>query len=116
MVSASLPLVCGIEFERLLPKFPEIAGTRSIIKVHADRIADSCGFAVPRYEFQGDRDQLIKFAENMGPEKIRKGQLKHNKESIDGLPGIAAPSPVAWSRARWGDPGRDSDVDLRGTW
>ncbi len=77
------------DFDELLPLFPTLPGTRSIIRASVTRIADSCGWGVPRYEFQGQRDQLIRFAEQLGPEKIEKAKAAANARSLDGLPGLA---------------------------
>jgi hypothetical protein len=40
------------------------------------------------YEFKGDRDQLIQWAERKGPEGVVTYQRENNRESIDGLPGL----------------------------
>ena len=77
-------------FNELRPSFPELPGTRSIIRVSIERIADSCGWGVPNYEFKGARDQLVKFAEQVGPEKLHKIQQGMNTTSLDGLPGLRA--------------------------
>lgn len=77
------------EWNELLQQFPEMPGTRSIIKVECTRIADSCGFAVPRYEYLGDRDQLTRYAENKGEAGIHQYIETRNRESLDGLPGVA---------------------------
>jgi hypothetical protein len=76
------------DFERLRTEFPDLPGTRSIVRASLTRIADSCGWGVPRYEFQGPRDQLVRFAEQLGPEKIRRAQIGINAKSLDGLPGV----------------------------
>lgn len=76
------------EFERLRPLFPELPGTRSIIRANVKRIADSCGWGVPLYEFEGPRDKLVRFAETLGPERIREAQRTVNAKSIEGLPGL----------------------------
>lgn len=76
------------EFERLAPLFPDLVGARSIIKVSLTRIADSCGYGVPMYEFKSQRKTLIKFSENLGEEKIRSVQVMHNARSLDGLEGL----------------------------
>jgi hypothetical protein len=39
------------EFVQLRPQFPHSSDARSIIRVNVQRIADSCGFGVPHYEF-----------------------------------------------------------------
>jgi len=76
------------EFERLRPEFPEVAGVRAIVRVEVQRIADSCGWGVPLYRFEGQRDQLVRYGEQLGPEKIREAQAEYNARSIDELPGL----------------------------
>src|SRR5262249_48005193 len=49
------------EFARLAPLFPRLDGTRAVIRARLTRIADSCGYAVPRYTFVGHRDQLLEW-------------------------------------------------------
>lgn len=68
--------------------FPELPGVRSVIVLEVERIADSCGYAVPRYEFAGDRPQLIDWCEKKGPEGIEKYKRQKNAASLDGLPGL----------------------------
>ena len=80
------------EFDELQALYPETVGLRSFIKLHVEHIADSCGWGVPLYEYQGQRDTYPRFAERAGVEGIRKGQLKSNMTSLDGLPGLRAPS------------------------
>jgi len=75
-------------FDALRAGFPDLPGARSIVRASVQRIADSCGWGVPRYAFQGDRDQLVRFAEHLGPEKVRAAQLGVNARSLDGLPGV----------------------------
>jgi hypothetical protein len=78
------------EFERLRPEFPEVTGVRAIVRADVRRIADSCGWGVPLYSFQAQRDQLVRYGEQLGPEKIREAQAEYNTRSIDGLPGLRA--------------------------
>lgn len=80
------------QFATLRPQFEDLPGVRSIIKLDVERIADSCGWNVPLYSHEGARDYYDKFAEKLGPEGIRQGQLASNMHSIDGLPGLKAPS------------------------
>jgi len=74
------------EFEALRGNFGDYPGARSIIRIRATRISDSCGFGVPLYEQKGERDQLQRWAERKGPEGIAAYQRENNAESIDGLP------------------------------
>jgi hypothetical protein len=76
------------DFAVLRPQFGEHLGVRSIIRLRVERIADACGFAVPRYEYAGERDQLTKSAAKKGPEGLRKYRNDKNQTSIDGLPGL----------------------------
>jgi hypothetical protein len=48
------------EFATLRTEFGKdrTAGQRSVIVVDVDRVADSCGYAVPRLDFVADRDVL----------------------------------------------------------
>jgi hypothetical protein len=53
-----------------------------------ERIADSCGYAVPLFEFIGDRPQLCAWADNKGEEELHRYRAEKNRTSIDGLPGL----------------------------
>ena len=68
--------------------FPELPGVRTVIVLDVERIADSCGYGVPRYEYVGDRPQLADWAEKKGPDGMRKYQAQKNRTSLDGLPGL----------------------------
>lgn len=76
------------EWEARLADFPPREGTRSIVHVDVTRVADSCGYAVPRLSFEEDRDQLDRWAAKKGPDGITKYQREKNAKSLDGLPGI----------------------------
>lgn len=80
------------EFRALQDRFPDLPGTRSIIRLHVTRIADSCGWTVPLYEFAGTRDYYTNYATKLGADGIRAGQLAANMRSIDGLEGLERPS------------------------
>jgi predicted pyridoxine 5'-phosphate oxidase superfamily flavin-nucleotide-binding protein len=77
-------------YAALRAHFPEIPGERAVIRVDVQRIADSCGWGVPLYTFERQRTQLVRFAEQLGPEKIAAEKAKYNAESLDGLPGVRA--------------------------
>jgi len=61
---------------------------RAIIVMEADRIADSCGYAVPRMELTEERDLLEQLAERKSPEEITAYRAEKNAVSIDGLPSL----------------------------
>lgn len=75
-------------YEALAAHFPTFEGTRSVIRVSLERIADSCGYGVPRYAFEEDRTQLTEWAERKGEDGLRAYRAENNRESIDGLPGL----------------------------
>ena len=60
-----------------------------VIEVH--RIGDSCGYAVPRYQYVDNRDGLNKWAEQKGEEGITRYQREKNRVSLDGLPAMHFP-------------------------
>ena len=76
------------EYARLRPEFSKSRdlGLRSIIVVEVDRIADSCGFSVPRMDYVADRDILDRSQLRRDPEYFDEYAVTHNAASIDGLP------------------------------
>jgi hypothetical protein len=76
------------DFAPLLALFQPNIGVRSIIRVAIERIADSCGYGVPRLRFESERTQLPAWAERKGEDGLREYQLTRNAESIDGLPAL----------------------------
>ena len=75
------------DFERLKALFPYSVSTRAIIGVTVTRIADSCGWGVPLYDFVGARDVLEKWANQKGAAGLSEYRASSNRTSIDGLPG-----------------------------
>ncbi|RIL00841.1 MAG: pyridoxamine 5'-phosphate oxidase [Proteobacteria bacterium] len=80
------------EFAALAQRFPAHPGVRAVVRVALGRIADSCGYGVPVYRFERDRDQLPAWAERKGPDGVREYRAERNAASIDGLPGVRAES------------------------
>jgi hypothetical protein len=78
-------------FDALVARFPRYEGTRAVVRVRLTRIADSCGYAVPRMRLEGDRDQLLLWTERKGPDGVVEYREKNNARSIDGLPGLRGP-------------------------
>ncbi len=74
------------EWDKYVNLFPEKIGNRNIILIDIKSVQTSCGFGVPFYEYQGDRDQLEKGDARRGPDGIRQYWLEKNQVSIDGLP------------------------------
>ena len=51
-----------------------------------ESVQTSCGFAVPLYEFAGDRSALLDWSEKKGPDGLEEYWREKNQTSIDGLP------------------------------
>jgi hypothetical protein len=83
------------EFDQLLGRFAlpaeSIPLARGIVVVEVSRIADSCGFGVPRMELVAERDQLQRWSEQQrtkhGAAWKARYMTANNTASIDGLPG-----------------------------
>lgn len=77
-------------FADLRSRFGEYPGVRSVIVVELTRISDSCGFGVPRFVYEGERDQLLEWARSKGDDGLHEYRSQRNAESIDGLEGLPA--------------------------
>ncbi len=82
-------------FDELCQLFPPEPRVRSVIKVTITRIADSCGWGVPFYDFVGERDQLRRSHLNHSPEDFKAYRYNTNSKSIDGLMGLIKPDKPA---------------------
>lgn len=76
------------EYGALRALFPAAPPARSIIKVRVDRISDSCGFGVPRYAFESDREHMDAWANRKGKDGLVDYQEQNNRVSLDGLPAL----------------------------
>ncbi len=81
ILSADDPLAARFD----LPDHP----VRSIVRIHVERIADSCGYGVPLMRYDGARSQYDAWMDK----KLRDGALdayvtEKNAVSIDGLPAL----------------------------
>jgi hypothetical protein len=76
------------EFESVLARFPPRPGVRSIIRVDAERISDSCGYGVPLMDFREERRAMSAWAEKKGAVGLRDYQREKNAASVDGLRGV----------------------------
>jgi len=70
-------------------------GVRAIILITAERISDSCGFAVPLMDYREDRTLLADFFGRKGEDGFAAycESKEHNGQSIDGLPALPLPLP-----------------------
>ncbi len=83
-------------WDELAAHFPRTADAaartgaeRSIIVVDVDRIADSCGYAVPVMELAEERDVLDRWCEGKSAAELAAYRAEKNAVSIDGLPALS---------------------------
>jgi Pyridoxamine 5'-phosphate oxidase len=72
------------------PQVPQ--ARRAIVRIHVDRIADSCGYGVPLMAYEGLRPHQDAWAAKKirvgGEEALLDYQREKNSSSIDGLPAL----------------------------
>lgn len=73
-------------WRRHIELFGDQPGARQIIVMQIVLVQTSCGFAVPLYEYQGDRTLLADWANKKGREGIEKYWFDKNQLSLDGKP------------------------------
>lgn len=91
------------EFAVLATHFRQRPGARAIVVIDVERVSTSCGFAVPLFEYLGDRDVLEKSNGRKTADELATYHRSRNATSIDGLP--ALPDP-ATTRPRSATPDR----------
>ena len=79
-------------FPALLARFPGYDRARAVIVVHVESASDSCGWAVPFFDYKGERDQLRRWVDAKPQAEWAEHRYRSNAESIDGLPGLARPA------------------------
>lgn len=65
--------------------FPALPGERQIIVLDIESVQTSCGYAVPQFEYGGERDTLMRWAEKKGTLGLLEYWREKNQTSIDGL-------------------------------
>jgi hypothetical protein len=75
-----------LQWQTHLEAFQPMPGMRQIILLHIDSVQTSCGYAVPLYSYEGERDTLERWAKKKGEDGIQKYWEERNQTSIDGLP------------------------------
>ncbi len=73
--------------------FPALPGERQLIVLDIDSVQTSCGYAVPLFDYRGERDTLARWAEKKGPTGLLDYWREKNTVSIDGLPTGLLESP-----------------------
>ena len=74
------------EWSVLRRHFPDLPAERQLVVLDIESVQTSCGYAVPRYRYTGERDTLARWAEKKGPTGLLEYWREKNQVSIDGLP------------------------------
>jgi len=73
-------------FDEIAPHFDvSVPGFRQIILMHVQSVQTSCSYAVPQMTLEAERQTLVKFAENLGEEKLAEYRRTGNMQTIDGF-------------------------------
>ena len=78
------------EYAELAELFPHLPVIRNFVIVDVERIRDSCGYGVPTYEYKDERDSLHNWYDAKTGDEIDNYRRDNNRESLDGLPGLAS--------------------------
>lgn len=74
------------EWPDIAANFDIILGTRQIIVADVHKVQTSCGFSVPLYDYEGERDHAQKWADKKGADGLEQYIEEKNGVSLDGLP------------------------------
>jgi len=81
----------ALDWEALIQHFGDRPEARQIYDLSIDIVQTSCGYAVPFFDYVGERGTLEKWASDKGEDGIRTYWDTRNRESLDGKPtGIEA--------------------------
>lgn len=69
-----------------LALFPAYAGARQLFELTIDLVQTSCGFAVPFFEYTGERETLASWADQKGEEGLTQYWHEKNQLSLDEQP------------------------------
>ena len=75
-------------FAECAAPFTLYPGGRAVITVELDRVADSCGYGVPRMTLVEQRERLVTSLDAKGEDGLADYRAARNAVSIDGLPGL----------------------------
>jgi len=79
-------------FDDRMKLFPAFERARGVITIHITRVADSCGWGVPFFDYRGERDQLKRWVAARPDDEWATARYASNARSIDGLPGLVSPA------------------------
>lgn len=74
------------EWDGLFSMFRGIPGARQIMDMQVDLVQESCGMAVPLFDFNEQRDMLVQWAHRKGDQGLHDYWESRNQVGIDGKP------------------------------
>lgn len=74
------------EWVRFAPQFTIYPSTRQLILADISLVQTSCGFGVPLFSYEGERDIHFDWADKKGKEGLQEYLEEKNLVSLDGLP------------------------------
>ncbi|WP_372885554.1 pyridoxamine 5'-phosphate oxidase family protein [Shimia sp.] len=74
------------DWDALNGLFEASDGARQIYELAVDMVQSSCGYAVPFYDFAGERETLKTWTADRGAEGVQTYWAERNQRTIDGLP------------------------------
>ncbi|TVY01903.1 pyridoxamine 5'-phosphate oxidase family protein [Paenibacillus cremeus] len=72
------------EWEALASRFELLPGARQIIRAEIHAVKTSCGFSVPFFHYEGERDMLQRWAATKGEQGLDAYRQEKNAVSMDG--------------------------------
>lgn len=75
------------DWRELRPLFgPPLPGERQLVIATVESVQTSCGFGVPFFSYDGERETLVDYAVRKGDAGMAAYRAEKNARSIDGLP------------------------------
>jgi len=74
------------QWQGLYQRFEGNIGARQIFKLNVDLVQTSCGYGVPNYSFDSDKQTMFTWAKNKGEDGVEEYWQQKNTLSIDGKP------------------------------
>jgi len=70
----------------LIGLFPPLGSARQVFKLHVELVQTSCGFGVPLFSYEGDRELMHTWAARKGEDGLHRYWREKNQLSLDGQP------------------------------
>ena len=74
------------EWDAYIGLFAPLASARQVFKLHIELVQTSCGFGVPLFDYEGDRELMHTWAARKGEDGIEAYWGEKNQLSLDGQP------------------------------